>query len=167
MVYHHKVLMREVDENGDMHINFPQTKAKYIETSFDKDLEEVLKNVAYLSSPVEVNPEEDEEEPQIEEISINADLLQGKTAEYFEKLSDTTDKDWKGNPVSVEHGGTGLSAEDIKPNTILFVDENNKIKLLEPPVTNSILAFVDGKPQWVSTISVDLEKPDTEDNETE
>ena len=159
-VFEHDILMREVDEEGNMHINFPRTKTKCVEAG-NSNLEEVLKNVAYFSSTQNDNDDTENEE-ETEEISINADLLNGKSAEYFEGLvSDTTDKDWKGNPIPVERGGTELSAEDIKPNTLLFVDENNKIKLLEPPNENSILGFVDGKIQWVSTISVDLEKPDT------
>lgn len=148
--FEHKVLMREVDENGDMHINYPMTKSTYVVIDKDTNLDDVMKKLAYIY------PSQSLPEDPTESIMYNADLLEGKSSKYFETYADNTkNRTWEGNTIAQQYGGTGLNK--FTPNTILYVDANNKISLLEAPSSDCMLVFLDGKYQWVDTINLVLD----------
>lgn len=156
--FEHDILIREVDEKGDMHINYPVTKSKNIKIDKDTNLDDVMKKLAYIY-PSQTLPEDP-----TETIMYNADLLEGKPSKYFENYADNTkNRTWVGNTIAQEYGGTGLSK--FTPNTILYVDSTNKINLLEAPSSDCILAFLDGEYQWVDTINLILDTEVEEETE--
>lgn len=140
--YEHRTLDHVFDEKGNLHINYPMTKSSCVKTK-DGLLDNTLSKGLYIG---EGNTEEESSE---EEVLINADRLEGKSAKYFEQYADNTkNRTWEGNPISMEYGGTGLN--EYTSNSIIYIDSNKKITLLEKPDSDSIFMFKDGAPTWIS-----------------
>lgn len=132
-IYEHNILMRDVDEKGNMHINYPRTKAKNVIDENHNTLGDILKNIAYLAP-------KDEESGELEDNPmINADLLDGKSFKDIEEL------------IKSSSGGViDIPEEDLNPNSIMYINSEKKVSTIEVPEEDSILIFSSGKPMWIT-----------------